>query len=129
MFSGPEFSASNTNIVLVRIIDLLHLKLTHAQFISLHFLIRKSAHFGAYALLSGLFFRALRGRGFVHAWQFKWMLFAVAVCFVTASADEVHQLFTPGRTGAGKDVLLDMSGALFMQLVIVSIIPAMRRRN
>ena len=57
------------------------------------------------------------------------MLLALAVCLLTSSADEIHQLFTPGRTGAGKDVLLDMTGALFTQLMIIAAISGKRNRH
>jgi len=127
IFSTSEFSAAHTGGVLMQILKFLHIELTGHQFASLHFLIRKSAHFTAYAILSGLFFRAWRGISRQQGWRVIWMLLALAVCIVTSSADEIHQLFTPGRTGAGKDVLLDMSGALFTQIIIVATISSRRR--
>jgi VanZ family protein len=125
MFSSSEFSAAHTGGILTQILKFLHVKLTWQQFASLHFLIRKSAHFTAYAILSGLFFRAWRGVS--QGWRWSWLLLALAVCIITSSADELHQLFTPGRTGAGSDVLLDMSGALFMQLMVIVAIASKRK--
>ncbi|MCU1286479.1 MAG: hypothetical protein JWO13_2829 [Acidobacteriales bacterium] len=119
IFSTEEASAANTGSILLHILRFLHLKLSFHTFTLLHGLIRKSAHFCVYALLSGLFFRAWRGP-FRFGWRWTWMLLALAVCLVTSSSDEIHQLFTPGRTGAATDVLLDMSGAFFMQLMIIA---------
>ncbi|MCU1307386.1 MAG: hypothetical protein JWN45_2081 [Acidobacteriaceae bacterium] len=127
-FSTEKFSATHTGSVLIHILNVLHLHLTGAQFEFLHFLVRKSAHFIAYATLSGLFFRAWRGSSHSDGWRWRWMLLALAVCLLTSSADEIHQLFTPGRTGVAKDVLLDMIGAFFMQLVIVAAISGKRNR-
>lgn len=126
-FSTEKFSATHTSSVLIYILKSLHLHLTGGQFEFLHFLVRKSAHFIAYATLSGLFFRAWRGASHSAGWRWRWMLLAIAVCLLTSSADEIHQLFTPGRTGVAKDVLLDMMGALFMQLLIISFISKKRR--
>jgi VanZ family protein len=127
VFSSSEFSAAHTGSILTQILKFLHVKLTWQQFASLHFLIRKSAHFTAYAILSGLFFRAWRGVS--QGWRWIWLILALAVCIITSSADEIHQLFTPGRTGAGSDVLLDISGALFMQLILIVVIASKRRSN
>jgi VanZ family protein len=127
-FSTEKFSATHTGSVLIHILNALHVHLTGAQFEFLHFLVRKSAHFIAYATLSGLFFRAWRGASHSVGWRWKWMLLALAVCLLTSSSDEIHQLFTPGRTGVAKDVLLDMTGALFTQLIIIAFISGKRRR-
>ena len=114
--------------MLIHILNALHLHLTGAQFEFLHFLVRKSAHFIAYATLSGLFFRAWRGASHSEGWRWTWTILALAVCLLTSSADEIHQLFTAGRTGAAKDVLLDMTGAIFMQLMIIAAISGKRNR-
>jgi VanZ family protein len=127
MFSSSEFSAAHTGSVLIQVLKFLHVKLTWQQFAALHFLVRKSAHFTAYAILSGLFFRAWRGAS--QGWRWSWLFLALAVCLITSSADEIHQLFTPGRTGAGRDVLLDMSGALFTQLMVIVAINSKRLWN
>jgi VanZ family protein len=119
LFSTNEFSATNTGGILNYILKALEIKLTGREFQLLHGLVRKSAHFGVYAILSGLFFRAWRGPFHVRNWRWTWAILALAVCLAASSSDEYHQLFTPGRTGLAKDVILDMTGALFMQLLIV----------
>lgn len=72
-----------------------------------HF-IRKLAHFTAYMFMGicsyAFFYLAeIRLKGAY--------LPAVILCAAYACLDEVHQLFTPGRTGQFTDILLDTSGA------------------
>lgn len=70
-----------------------------------HHLIRKSAHFTAYFLLGMLVVHALKvpfKKGFIYA---------LVICMLYATSDEVHQLFIPGRSGEVRDVLIDSAGA------------------
>jgi VanZ family protein len=83
----------------------------------IHFLLRKSAHFTEYAILSALWFRALRV-GLPTLWQIRWALIGLVISLLVAIVDEVHQAFVPSRTGSAHDVLLDLCGALFAQIVI-----------
>ena len=120
LFSSREFAATNTGGVLEWLLRTLHISLTAVQFEFLHGLIRKSAHFTAYGLLSALFFRAWRGEPGFPRWRWTWAALALLVALTTASGDELHQHFTPGRTGAVSDVVLDMLGATFAQMMIVA---------
>ena len=114
MFSGAAFGYSHTQTLLAKVFAVLHIHISLAQFNFLHSVIRKSAHFTVYGVLSALVFRAFRGTWPTkRRWQFSWATLALAVCLFAASADEFHQTFTPGRTGTWKDVFLDMVGALF----------------
>lgn len=101
------------------ILGWLHVKLSASALAALHFGIRKSAHFVAYGVLSALFFRAVRGPLPEVMWRVTWAFIALGICLVTASSDEIHQLYTPGRGSSYRDVVLDMAGALFAQLVIL----------
>lgn len=82
------------------------------------FLIRKAAHFSIYALLGICVCNAcladarLRRRAI-------WI--AVGVCFLYACSDELHQLFSDGRSGQFRDVLLDTAGALCGSLLTAQI--------
>jgi VanZ family protein len=71
-----------------------------AQIETIHFFIRKAAHVLEYAVLSGLWRRALGG------WRVPLLL-----CLLTATLDEVRQTVTPGRSGVLADVLLDGAAA------------------
>lgn len=73
-------------------------------------IVRKTAHFLEYALLSAaiafpLWIRKYRG--------IRLILLSVFAAALYAAADEFHQLFVPGRSGQIKDVLLDTAGAAF----------------
>jgi len=82
---------------------------THAL---IHLIIRKAAHFGAYTvffliLVSG----PLRGRPY----------WALLICLAASSADEIHQLYVPGRTGSAYDVAVDFTGAVFGRFLHMAI--------
>lgn len=74
------------------------------------FVVRKCAHFSEYAVLGALacgLWGSLPPASRCPAW-----LAAAAVALVPV-ADECIQLFVPGRSGTARDVLIDLSGALF----------------
>ena len=89
----------------------------NARWIVLHSLIRKSGHFLGYGALGMIWLRA---------W---WMTLprssflpdaslALLGTALVASCDEWHQSYLPNRTGSIRDVLLDCSGAIVLQLAI-----------
>lgn len=117
-FSTRVFGAGHTGSILRWLLDTLHLQVSQPTFDTIHFLWRKSAHFLAYAILSVLMFRALRGTDLERRdWRPRYLVVALTVCVLTAIIDETHQYFTPGRTGNPNDVLLDSVAATFMQVV------------
>src|SRR5919197_6409728 len=68
---------------------------------------RKLVHFGEYALLTVLWWRALRTRmESRHA-----ALVALALSSLYAISDEFHQTFVEGRAGNPVDWLIDTAGA------------------
>lgn len=76
-------------------------------FQTVHYLLRKLAHFTEFALLGA----ALR--------QFLWTfpikrpgLWAFLSCALFAAADELHQTLVAGRSGRFQDTLIDSAGAL-----------------
>lgn len=77
--------------------------------------IRKLAHFGEYAcmgiLVYGTWVSWIRG-------QRNLLILTVCWVFVSAAADELHQLFVPGRWASFADVCLDTAGGAFGFLVI-----------
>ncbi|MGI1659828.1 MAG: VanZ family protein [Desulfitobacterium sp.] len=75
-----------------------------------NFIVRKSAHFLSYLVLSVLTMNALRTCGVNGVRQV--VAIAIGICALYAISDEVHQLFVPGRSGQIKDVLLDSGGAI-----------------
>jgi len=123
--STDPFSAKHTGEVLRAMLAWTLGQIDPLTFNQIHFLVRKSAHFTEYAILSALWFRAIR----VHLnnlWQIRWAFLGLVVSLSVAILDEWHQSFVPSRTSSAHDVLLDFCGALFAQLVIWY---ALRRRQ
>lgn len=88
--------------------------------------IRKLAHFSEYACMGILVYILLRPwleRGK------KLYLIIVLWVFVSAAADEIHQLFVPGRCGSPADVCLDTLGGAFGILICVLLEKIVRRRH
>jgi VanZ family protein len=114
-FSTGVFTSENTSRI---IIPLLRWLLPHASpetLSELHHLIRKSAHFIEYFILSLLVLRGIRaGRKESHL---GWALVAIGIVGGYAALDEFHQSFVPGRTAAPTDVLLDTAGGVTAQVV------------
>jgi len=77
-------------------------------------LLRKLAHFTEYAVLTGLWWRALRGLGA----RFP-LAIAMAISLGYAATDEFHQTFVDGRKGTPVDVLIDSAGIVIAATAIV----------
>jgi VanZ family protein len=109
--SGDQFSDERTAGWLSSMPVLGALGLPPAVIEVLNVIVRKSAHFVEYAVLSMLAYRALTaslgGRQARRA-----LAGAVALAVLCAAADELHQGTTRFRTGSPKDVGLDSVGAL-----------------
>ncbi|HEV2960392.1 MAG TPA: VanZ family protein [Candidatus Angelobacter sp.] len=120
-FSTDLFSSAHTGQILMKIIHAIYGPISPHAFALLHAYIRKAAHFTVYGTLSGLAFYSWRaslpGR---RRWTFKWSGLALALTLLAASLDEFHQSFVPSRTASPHDVLLDMMGAMFVQIVIAT---------
>ncbi len=114
--SSDAFSWQHTGHLLELLFSALSIQMTQAHFDLFHFLLRKSAHFTEYLVMSFLWYRA--GQSGRREWRLSSALLALGVCVTLASLDEWHQTFLLSRTGAFRDVLLDFSGALAMQMVL-----------
>ena len=121
-FSTDVFSADHTGRTLMRIIHWLYGPISDPQFQFIHFLVRKSAHFFSYGLLSLLAFFSWRATlPDVRPWLAKWSGLALLLTLAAGSSDELHQRFVASRTSSPWDVLLDMTGAVFFQLLLMAI--------
>jgi VanZ family protein len=81
-------------------------------------LLRKLAHVTEYAVLTTLWWRALRGLGA----RFP-LAAAGAISFAYAVSDEFHQTFVDGRRGTPVDVLIDCAGIALAAVVIYRLRP------
>src|SRR5215207_80657 len=107
--SSASFSASNTSRIIRPLLLWLFPDISEASLASVHFLVRKAAHFSEYAVLALLAARAFRTS---HREQLRrlWWLAACALVVCVALVDEYHQSFLPSRTGTIYDSLLDTAG-------------------
>lgn len=79
----------------------------------LQFIVRKGAHFTAYAILGGLCFANLR------AFLKSNFLIVLVISALYAASDELHQYFVPGRSCEFRDVMIDSCGALTGIIVVI----------
>lgn len=119
-FSTDTFSAEHTGHILWKIVHVFVPGITPAHFNTLHFLVRKTAHFTSYGLLSFFAFFSWRATLPVppDRWNIRWCNLALLLTLLAASLDEFHQSFLPSRTASVRDVFLDMLGAFFFQILI-----------
>jgi VanZ family protein len=83
----------------------------------IHIAIRKTGHFIGYGLI---------GLAWLRAWWFTLphsrfrtdFVLAMLGTAAIASCDEWHQSFLPNRTSSVRDVLIDCTGALILQLLV-----------
>lgn len=70
-------------------------------------MIRKTAHFTEYFILGILVFKIFEIYGVQRA-----LVYSIIFCFLYACSDELHQLFSDGRSAKVLDVLIDTSGSM-----------------
>ena len=91
---------------------------------TLSFIVRKCAHMTEYAILGWIAFAFLGSCGI----QGKMHYIAVlGFNFCYASTDEIHQLFSPGRSGQFTDVCIDTAGAAIGLLLLAILLKIGRR--
>jgi VanZ family protein len=122
LLSSRWFSGERTAGMLLPLLARLLPSADPATLALVHQAVRKLAHVGEYFVLSALLYRALAAGS---AWNPRAAVLAVGSAGLYAVADEVHQLFVPGRTGATGDVLIDLSGAILAQALILLRRPAL----
>jgi len=90
--------------------------LTEDQFLTIHYFVRKSAHFTEYFVFCLLLYRGVRlGRP---GWRWTWGLAALFYAAGYSVLDEIHQAFVASRTASAYDSLLDSVGA-FAALIVL----------
>lgn len=80
------------------------------------FIIFKSLHVLEYALLTLLYFHALRKT--THVSYKTGITYAVFMALSYGIFDEVHQTFVPSRSGVPRDVFIDLIGISLMGLIL-----------
>ncbi|MBS4178168.1 VanZ family protein [Bacillus sp. FJAT-49731] len=90
---------------------------TKGYYYFLEFLIRKFAHMFLFGCLAVTLFSVIMLAKPKRIWPVVWVSL-IATGFY-ASFDELHQLYTGGRTPLVADVLLDLSGAVVALIIFV----------
>jgi VanZ family protein len=90
-----------------------------AIWISLVF-VRKSAHLIEYTVLALLLWRALRSVSLLRTHTLIAFGAALLGSALFSASDEFHKTFVKSRTASGRDVLLDVAGALLGLLIAVN---------
>lgn len=93
-------------------------------FHTVHFTIRKCAHFAEFFVLSLLTFLLVRSYGLKVGLCAK---ISLGYCLLFAATDEIHQLFVSGRSGELRDVAIDFCGGIFANLCALSAINIKKR--
>lgn len=120
-FSTDTFSAEHTKSILEKIINAIYGSVSPEHFRIIHVFVRKTAHFTVYGFLSLLAFYSWRATLPRRVrWTFTWAALALLVTLIAGSYDEIHQIFIPSRTASPYDVMLDVMGGLFVQILIAS---------
>ncbi len=109
---------SNTSRFIGPLLEFLFPDTSEEILLIYHGYIRKSAHFVQYAALAfwALLAFCTSSIKFLRKYQYAAALILVAA---VASLDETGQSFTPTRTGSIYDVLLDITGGLFMIFLFI----------
>jgi VanZ family protein len=95
-----------------------HLSPTQVEM--LHHGFRKTCHLTEYAILAWLFWRAIRKpvKQDPRPWLWTEAGLALAIVFLYAAGDELHQAFVPSRTAQVSDVLIDTCGGAVALLLL-----------
>ncbi|HCA56547.1 MAG TPA: hypothetical protein DEP46_01040 [Blastocatellia bacterium] len=116
--SSDSGSMSETSRFVRPVLRFLFPDASEETILTLHGLVRKSAHVFVYSVLAFLAARAFL-RTSIASVQRRWAVVAIALVFLIASLDELNQSFSGGtRTGSIWDVALDtVSGAAAIGLI------------
>lgn len=95
--------------------------------------VRKCAHFIAYAVLGFLMYFSAGFAPFLcHKNKYSAVVCSFSLCVLFAVTDEYHQTFVAGRAGRFTDVLIDSSGVvcgIAFALIVVAVIKRLKMNN
>ncbi len=110
--STDMMSAEHTSRFIVPFLRWLKPDISPETLTSIHFIVRKCAHLGEYAVLALLLLRAA-----IFMTNFKRSLAILYVsvwgaCLFVAATDEFHQTFVGSRGASTADIMIDSGGAI-----------------
>ena len=109
--STREFSALNTSKILRPLILWVFPNLSEPRVATIHFIIRKLAHFSEYAVMGLLAARAFSNSAKSFLKQ-HWLWASLLLILAYALLDEFHQSFVLTRTASIYDSAIDVAGGL-----------------
>jgi VanZ family protein len=94
--------------------------LSQAHVELIHHAFRKAGHLTEFAILAAFFWRAIRqpGKNHFSAWNWAEAGLALAIVFLYAGSDELHQVFVATRTAQVSDVMIDTAGGAIGLLLL-----------
>lgn len=119
---GDESSDTSSRFLqpIINLVEgITHHDMNRSTIESLHWLIRKAAHFTEYAIFGIMALFAFNGLFKKKIWL---IIVPEIISFLYALSDEFHQYFVPGRYASFGDVMIDSSGALVGILIVGAII-------
>jgi VanZ family protein len=115
--STDLMSAEHTSRFIVPFLRWLKPDISAETLASIHFILRKCAHVGEYAVLGLLLLRAaILMRNFKRSIAIL-HLSILGVCLFVAVTDEFHQTFVASRGASIRDIVIDSGGAILGLLV------------
>jgi VanZ family protein len=109
--STSEFSGANTSRIIRPVLLWLFPDIGEEKIRTVHFIVRKIAHFSEYAV-----FALLAARAFANAshefLRRNFFYLTFFLIFIYSLTDEFHQSFVPTRVGTIYDSLIDTAGGL-----------------
>jgi VanZ family protein len=115
--STDIMSAQHTSRFIVPFLHWLNPNISPEAAASIHFIVRKCAHVGEYAILAFLLFRA---GGCMTNFRCSMPILCLAtwtMCLFIAVTDEFHQTFVPSRGASIRDIAIDCTGAIIGLLI------------
>jgi VanZ family protein len=115
--STDLMSAEHTSRFIVPFLRWLKPDISPEALASIHFIVRKCAHLGEYAVLALLL---LRPAIFMTNLKPSLAILYVSVwvaCLFVAATDEFHQTFVASRGASARDIIIDSGGAILGLLI------------
>jgi len=115
--STDLMSAEHTSRFIVPFLRWLKPDISPEALASIHFIVRKCAHLGEYAVLALLLLRAAI---FMTNLKPSLAILYVSVwvaCLFVAATDEFHQTFVASRGASARDIMIDSGGAILGLLI------------
>ena len=113
-------SAEHTSRFIVPFLRCLKPDISAETLASIHFILRKCAHVGEYAVLGLLLLRAVTVMTNFRRSIAILYVSVLGVCLFVAATDEFHQTFVASRGASVRDIIID-SGGVILGLLIASI--------